>query len=81
MTYEEVLEDIVGLREVAKALGVRAGLVDRWRQKKETNGFPDPIKKLDGLHLYSMKQMSEWFEAHKKMWPAYFQESSYDAQR
>lgn len=51
-----------GTWEVADALRVSQPTVCRWAERRHTTGFPAPVARLRGLHVYDLDQCREWFE-------------------
>lgn len=54
-------ERILGLAEIAELLGVGPETPQRWRYRREINGFPDP----DG---YVSRTVPWWFESTVERW-------------
>jgi transposase len=55
--------DIVGVWEIAEDLKVSRTTVARWVERRDSSGFPEPLAKLHGLHVYNRAEVRDWFEA------------------
>lgn len=58
---DEVYADIVGAHEVAQALGVPKFRVNRWIERRESTGCPNPVRELTCGNLYSLTDWRGWY--------------------
>lgn len=65
LTVDDVYADMVGLTEIAEALGVSRARVNRWIERREATRCPEPKKPLSMGHLYSLAEWKAWFELWK----------------
>lgn len=64
---------IVTTAEIAERLEEKIKAVRRWTERREANGFPEPIKTVQNyVHLYDFDEVNKWFEVHKQKWGAYY---------
>lgn len=57
------VDDIVTPSEIADMLGVTRAAVSNWTKRRETTGFPEPVKALSLGGLYSRTEVEEWANA------------------
>jgi hypothetical protein len=57
---QDVYDDLAGIKEVAQELGVTVHAVKRWIERRENTDCPMPIKKLQGINLYSLVEWRGW---------------------
>jgi hypothetical protein len=52
--------DIVTLWEVATELGIDKRVVERWSERRASTQFPEPLKRLHYINLYSRSAVFGW---------------------
>lgn len=65
LTVDDVYADMVGLAEVAEALGVERHRVNRWIERRDSTRCPEPKKILRMGNLYSLVEWKAWFTLWK----------------
>lgn len=55
------LNDLAGVQEIAKRIGVRSSTVINWSHRHA--GFPEPLTSISSRNVYSMRQVLAWYEA------------------
>ncbi len=65
MTVQQLYDDIVGLSDIHKILGVKDFRVKRWVERRETVGCPKPIKRVGMTDLYSASEWQGWYAVWK----------------
>lgn len=52
--------DLVGVREIADRLNVRVTNVTTWINRRESNGFPEPVVQLAMGGVYDLVEVRAW---------------------
>jgi len=60
-SVQDIIDDMVGLQEVAQELGVGMYRLKRWIDRRESTNCPRPVKKLGQGNLYSLADWKGWF--------------------
>lgn len=58
---QEIYDDLVGVSEIAKLLGVSIYRVKRWIEFRESTGSPAPVRTLGLGHIYSLTEWRGWW--------------------
>ena len=57
-------DDVTNQAGIARWLGTGRSTVAMWITRQESNGFPEPvITTLDGIRLWSKKEVGAWLDA------------------
>lgn len=58
---DPLYEDLVGVPEIAEALGVPHDRVAKWIIRRETVGCPEPVRVLRMGMVYSLAEWKGWY--------------------
>lgn len=61
-TLADIYADLAQVNDIAEYLDVRRIRVVWWIKRRETTGFPEPIRRWTNIHLYSLEECKAWFE-------------------
>ncbi len=56
-----IYEDLGGKREIAAHLGIGKHRLERWIDRQESTGCPQPVLKLTMGNIYSKAEWTAWF--------------------
>ena len=62
--YQEVLDDLIGFREMSQTFHVIEGTVRNWYVRREITGAPDLVKRLSMGPMFSKSQYIEWWDQY-----------------
>lgn len=54
------------LRVIAEKLGVSSRQMNRWEERRENNGFPEPKKVQGRFKFYDLPEVQEWVFFHHR---------------
>ncbi len=64
-TYQQMVDDIAGVPEIAKALGVDRNRVSVWIYKRRVTNCPKPVRVLAVGSIYSLAEWRGWYSFWK----------------
>jgi len=64
-TRQEIIDDLGGITEIARHLGVGIHRMKRWIERRDNIGCPTPVLELAMGHLYSKADWDAWWALWK----------------
>lgn len=61
VSVSDIYADLGGVHEISEALGVSTFRLNRWIERRASTKCPEPVRKLRGIHIYSISDWTGWF--------------------
>jgi hypothetical protein len=60
-------DDMWPIGTIAEMIGADSQQLSRLSKKRKSNGFPEPVATLGKYHLFSLKEVQDWWDLWQKV--------------